>query len=124
VWIGSQFEHPRSLGSTLGNTGADGTHRAGLTTTGGRKGLQAVVLNGGEGVPVGGDNSEELLWVGKWEGSERSRSHHSLGEEDSEMMALTDEMGQQRRGDQIPAWQDDGRGKMGVSDVALGMRRE
>jgi hypothetical protein len=36
-----------------------------LTTVGGGKGLRARVLNSGEGVPVGGDHSRELLQVGK-----------------------------------------------------------
>jgi hypothetical protein len=36
---------------------------------GGGKGLWARVLNGGEGVLLGGDNSRELLRVGKREGS-------------------------------------------------------
>jgi hypothetical protein len=42
-------------------------------TVGGGKGLRARVLNGGEGVPVDGDNSRELLWVGKREGSAMAR---------------------------------------------------
>jgi hypothetical protein len=60
--------HPRSMGSTLGYARGGETHHAGLTTVGGGKGLRTRVLNRGEGVPVGGDNSRELLRVGKREG--------------------------------------------------------
>jgi hypothetical protein len=58
-----------------------------------QKRLWTAVLNGGEGVPMGGNNSEELLLVGQREGSERSGSHQRLSGEDSEMASLTEEMG-------------------------------
>jgi hypothetical protein len=76
-------------GARRGMCGGGGTHHASLPTVGGGKGLWVRVLNGEEGVLVGGDNSRELLRVGKREGSERSGSHRSLGEEDGEMAALT-----------------------------------
>jgi hypothetical protein len=65
---------PAKLGSTLRYARSGGTHHAGLTTVGGGKGLRARVLNDGEGVLVGGNNSRELLWIGKREGSAMARS--------------------------------------------------
>jgi hypothetical protein len=66
---GGRHKHPQSLGSSPGYAQGGKTHHVGLMTVDGGKGLRARVLNGGEGVPVGGDNSRELLQVGKREGS-------------------------------------------------------
>jgi hypothetical protein len=68
AWRGGRHRHPRSLGSTSGYTRGGGTHHAGLMTVGGGKGLRARVLNYSEGIAVGGDDSRELLCVGKREG--------------------------------------------------------
>jgi hypothetical protein len=52
----------------------DETHHAGLTTVDGGKGLRARVLNGGDGILVGGDNSRELMQLRKREGSAMAHS--------------------------------------------------
>jgi hypothetical protein len=66
---GGRHQHSQSVGSIPGYAQGGGTHHAGLTMVGCGKGLRARVLSGGEGVSVGGDNSRELMRVGKREGS-------------------------------------------------------
>jgi hypothetical protein len=71
---GGWHKHPRTLRSTPRYARGGRTHHAGLMTVGGGKGLRARVPNSGEGVPVDGDNSKELLRVGKREGSVMAHS--------------------------------------------------
>jgi hypothetical protein len=57
AWIGDHHKHLQCLGRTSGQTGGGEIHGAGLIMAGGKKGLRAAVLNGGEGISVGDDNS-------------------------------------------------------------------